>query len=235
MTNIAIIEDEESCSEMLKNYLLKYGKTEDKNINCKVFSNALDFFDNFKDNYDLILMDIEMPYMDGMSAAQKLRQLDKTVLLVFVTNMRQYALQGYEVDAIDFIVKPVSYVAISTLMNKVFRILGGRDTKVTVIKTKSGIIRIYSHNILWVEIYNHKITYHTDDGVVESWGTLKELESVLPGGFVRCNIGILVNLRYVNAVNGDDVLLCNGDRLRLSRQRKKEFLNSLTVYIGGGV
>lgn len=235
---IAIVEDEKFASELLEKHLQKWKQETSRELECDIFSNALDFLDTFKGEYDIIFMDIEMPHFNGMEAAEKLRKKDPLVLLVFVTNMQQYALQGYAVNALDFIVKPVGYYSISTLMDKAVRILEGREMKSVMIKIAGGggLRKIAVTSLLYVESWRHKLLYHTiEEDIIESWGALTDVERVLPeGNFARCNVGVLVNLRHVKAIEGEEIVLGN-ERLKLSRLRKKEFFSAIAKYMGNGI
>ena len=106
---VAIVEDEATVQELLKGYFTEFQKTSEETFSLSVFNNGEAFLDKFKPVYDMVLMDIEMPGINGMETAERLRKIDKNVVLIFVTNLAQYALKGYEVDAIDFAVKPLSF------------------------------------------------------------------------------------------------------------------------------
>ena len=235
MIRIAIVEDDKIAAETLGKYLNKWSKEEDIAVTSKHFVNALDFLDEFKAEYDLVFMDIEMPHLDGMKAAESMRKVDSCALLVFVTNMRQYAIKGYAVDALDFIVKPVGYSAFATLMNKVQKILNTRESRKIMVKSTGGIKKIAVNSILYIEVYKHRMTYHTLEGNVEVWGSLSDAESLLPPEcFARCNIGISINLQHVKAIEGDEVLV-GSTRLAISRLKKKEFIASVARYMGNTI
>ena len=112
MLRIAIVEDDEKYADLLQEYLKKYGEERSEEFCCVMHKNAVVFLNNYKANYDIVFMDIDLPHMNGMTASQKLREVDKQVVLVFVTNLAQMAIKGYEVNAYDFIVKPVSYYGV---------------------------------------------------------------------------------------------------------------------------
>ena len=109
LLNIALCEDETTTAERMQRFLQQYAEEFHEGIQVSVFSNGVDFLENYTPRFDIVFMDIMMPLMDGMEVAEKLRAIDRDTTLVFVTNMAQYAIRGYEVDASDFIVKPVSY------------------------------------------------------------------------------------------------------------------------------
>ena len=108
MWNIAIIEDEEAMSNQLVSYFAKFGKENNESFSFAIFNNAETFLKNYKKEYSVVLMDINLPGMNGMECVKKLREIDDTVLVVFVTNLSQFAVDGYEVKAFDFVVKPIS-------------------------------------------------------------------------------------------------------------------------------
>ena len=177
-------------------------------------------------------MDIELPNLDGMKAAELLRERDGEVLLVFITNMQQFAVKGYSVNAMDFIVKPVTYFAFSTMLDKALRIIGTKEELELCVKSHDGMVRLKCSEIKWVEVNKHRLTFHTEQSDFEAWGKLKDVEEKLPKDkFSRCNIGYLVNLSYVKAVEGDDVIVGN-DRIKISRPRKRDFLADLAAYSG---
>ena len=235
MIKTAIVEDDIAAAELLAGYLERYGKDNGIVFSADKFSNAVTFIEGYRGGYDIIFMDIEMEDLDGISAAKLLRELDKVVTLIFVTNMAQLAIKGYEVDALDFIVKPVGYHDFAFRLAKaVSRISAGSEKYLFVNLTGGGYAKIIVSHIIYVEILKHRIVYHTEDGDFETYGTLKEVERELAEPhFVRCNSCYLVNLRFVRSVRD---MMCDvaGEKLKVSQPRKKDFLNALCDYIGDG-
>ena len=113
MINIAIVEDEKLYVSQFKEYISRYEKESGNRINVSVFPDGAEIVENYSGDFDIILMDIQMKYMDGMTAAEQIRKLDSEVIIMFITNMTQYAIRGYEVDALDYVVKPVEYFSFS--------------------------------------------------------------------------------------------------------------------------
>ena len=118
--HIAVVEDEPLFAKQLEEYIRRYEKERGKKINITFFADGEDIVENYSGDYDVILMDIQMRFMDGMTAAQKIRSLDHEVIIMFITNMFDYAVRGYEVDAMDYVVKPVEYFAFSQKLDKAF-------------------------------------------------------------------------------------------------------------------
>ena len=119
MFRIAVIEDENSVADTLKEYIDRFFSEAKKDYTVNHFDNAIKFLDQYKCEYDLILMDINLPGLDGMSAISKLREKDKEVKVIFVTSLAQYAIKGYEVNAFDFVIKPVNYYNFALKLNRV--------------------------------------------------------------------------------------------------------------------
>lgn len=229
---VAIVEDEKEAADKLRAYVERYGEEKGEEIRAEYFDNAVSFLTDYRADFDVVFLDIEMPLLDGMTAAEKLRALDPYVLIVFVTNMQQYAIKGYSVGALDFIVKPVTYYGFASLMNKAVRALKTKEEREIVIRVSGSVRRIPVSRILYVEVARHRLTYHSEDGNYEAWGSLNELESELPPDlFSRCNACYLVNLKHVKAVDGDDATV-GDDVLRISHLRKKTFMSDLAKYLG---
>lgn len=230
---IAIVEDETAQAEILISYLNRFAKETATTVDCRHFEDGLSFTDSYRPEWDLILLDIEMPKMDGMKAARLIREHDPDVLIIFVTQMARYAIEGYSVQALDYVLKPVSYYAFLMKMNHVLRILQARpkDTFL-MISSQSGRVRIPANEIRYIEVQNHTLCYHTSSGMIAS--TASASLSTLAGhlnaqGFARCHNSFLVNLHHVTGYEKNAVLL-GTDRIPLSRTYSRSFLDTLLNY-----
>lgn len=233
MIRIAVVEDEKREANQMQCYLARYFRENapDKKYEVTFFRDAVDFISLYQPVYELIFMDIDMPDLNGMDAARKLREMDDSVVLVFVTNLRQFAVEGYSVDALDFVVKPVVYSGFVTLMNKVLRILSYRSEQSIVIGSAKGVNRVPIKDILYVEVSDHHLVFHLVNGELNTWGTLKNLEKQLPERqFVRCNSGYLINLHFVKKVE-EEFVYVGETALVISRAKRKGFITALTDYL----
>ena len=181
---------------------------------------------------DLILMDIEMTFMDGMSAAEEIRRADPEVLIIFITNSPQYAIKGYAVQALDYILKPLSYYAFCQRMNHVRELLGRRQKHFLTVPCAGGVQKLDASDIYYVEICDHDLLFHTKQGEVHSTGSMRDVEQKLPPeNFFRSSKAYLVNLEHVDGIRDEDAIV-NGDRVQISRAKRKAFLAALNHYMG---
>lgn len=231
--NVAIVEDETECVGKLKECLEEYSQEFNIQFNITTFNNGSEFMFNYSKNADIVFMDVQMPKMNGFVTAKELRKIDEDVVLVFVTHLSKYAYRGYEVDALDYILKPVNYPALKLKIDKAITRCKLRKTREVMLPTTEGDIRVSIKDIFYVEIEKHNIIYHTAQGCYNEYGTLKQVEKILAKEFSRCSSCYLVNLRCVSKIQGDDVYI--GDiKLPISRSRKKEFVKALHDHIMEG-
>ncbi len=227
MIRIAIVEDEASYAQQLGQYMEQYRKESGQQIELQYFQDGEDIAEDYKSVFDIILMDIQMHFMDGMTAAEKIRAVDKTVIIMFITNMAQYAIRGYQVDALDYILKPVSYYDFSQKLTRAIRRLPEKEQNAVRISTGNGVIRIPTDDIYYIESKGHTLRFVTKHGEFTERGKMQERESELaPFHFFRSNKGYLVNLDYVDGVQ-DGCCLIHGERLLIARARKNDFMSAL--------
>ena len=235
MINVAIVEDTLKDAETLKDYTRRAVEMVNETCEITVFNNAVDFLDGYRGNFDIVFMDIELPDINGMDAAKKLRLLDESVVLIFVTNMAQFAVGGYAVDAMDFMVKPVSYENVCIKISRAIKKIESKREEKLVLPGKSGVTVIMIPQIRYVEIMNHRLTFFTTQGDVAAVGSLSKIEEkLLRFNFSRCNNYSLVNLNFVTKVEDYTVWL-DKEMLTVSRARKRPFLKDLADFVGGGV
>ena len=231
---IAIVDDMEEDKTELAGYLSRYQKEKSTDMKAVWFQSAESFLENYHNQFDIVFMDIRMGGMDGMKAARKLRQVDQSVVLIFLTSLAQYAIQGYEVDALDYIVKPLTYPSLEFKLARAIKRIPRRDDEI-LIGQGSHAMRLPSGDLKYVEIFEHHLQYKTTDGTITGYGTLKDVEKSLPeSGFFRINNQTIVGLRHVESVNGS-VAIVGGRSFDISRMRKKDFLVSFHSFNFHGV
>ena len=180
--------------------------------------------------FDFILMDIDMPHLNGLQTATYLRKKDGKIAIIFVTRFAKYAINGYEVDAMDYVLKPLSYNIFKLKIQRAVKSCRFERRQTVILSTSEGVVKIELNMLDYIEIISHKITIHTQHGNYNSYGTLGAIEKVLPPDqFSKCNRCYLVNLRNVNRVVGNS-LYVGEDVLCISRTRRKKFMDDLSRF-----
>ena len=233
MIRIAIVDDEPQAAEELRDLLARYAQETGHDVETALYPNAVAFLTNYPANFDIVFMDIEMPYLSGMEGAQRLRQIDHTTLLIFVTNLGHMAAMGYSVEAFDFVVKPIGYERLKGTLKRAFERLEKNKVSNVSFTSEGARLTMPASEIRYLEVADHRLVFHTDSGSYPVYGTMAGMRAQLePMGFFLCNNCYLVNLRFVRKVEKFTVTV-GSDVLQISRPRKKAFLQALNDYIGG--
>lgn len=230
---VAICEDDESYATQLLSFLSEYQKETGASLKTDLFRDGQQLLFNYKTDYDILLLDIEMPKMNGVDAAKEIRKLDPSVTILFVTNMAQYALEGYTVQAKAYLLKPLNYYGFYLEMESAIAALKSRSTDYLLVSTEDGTVKLPAGRVVYIETDGHDLLYHTtDDKTYRSRSSMKDADAKLSAlSFARSSVSYLVNLAYVTQVSGDTVTV-NGSTLPLSRNKRKDFMAALTAYVG---
>jgi DNA-binding LytR/AlgR family response regulator len=230
MVNIAIVEDEQKHVEILKGYLDRYGEEHKTSFSVREFRDGMDIIDDYNTDYDIIFLDIQMKLLDGMTTAKRIREVDKNVVLIFITTTVQYAVQGYQVDALGYVLKPVSYIQFEQLVEKAMGRVDQKNKKDYIVFSASEKqVKLDCSLISYIESRRNNVLIHTKEEDYITVGPLKKYEEILKTrGFSKCHNAYIVNLSAVFAIDRDEVVLVDKTTLPISRARKKEFMNELT-------
>lgn len=234
MIRIAIVDDEQEQVKIIQDFLARYGQEKSVSFDVSVFDSGLKLLSDYQPIYDLVFMDIQMPHLNGLDTARTLFSMDKKVGIVFITNMMQYAIKGYEVDALDFIVKPLKYYQFSVKLGRVIEKVKKREGREILLTVEKEMIRLPVSQIYYITVDKHTLIYHTAKGLYEEKGSsMAECAAGLSDcGFALCNSGCLVNLDYVVSVNRGAVRVATiTEELVLSRGKKNEFTEKFMTYM----
>jgi DNA-binding LytR/AlgR family response regulator len=232
------VEDDDSAAETLEDCIERYGREFGMEFSVVRFASAVEFLKKER-SCDLVFMDIDLPGISGMEAAELMRAYDKTTPLIFVTNLAQYAVMGYQVNALDFIVKPVSYYSFSMRMDKAVRAMERGGHKRLTVATRDGISVLEYWEILYIETVKHDLVYHVvgapkDEEPLHVRGSLTKLEEQLgQSSFLRISSSCIVNMDHIRSMKNGEIVLSTGERLYASRARRRPCIEAFADYLGG--
>lgn len=234
MTRIAVVEDDERSRALIVAHLRRYEQEHGLSFEVATFADGRNILAKFKPIYDIVLLDIQMEHVDGMTTAKRIREVDQDVVLVFITNSPQYAIGGYQVAALSYLLKPVPYVALSDELDRCLAHVNKRESGFLMLASGSEQHRVGVADIVYIESIKHRLIVHTMQREYSLLGSLRAFEDELADkGFFRSNNCYLVNLRHILSVQQNSCVLQGEHNLQISRPRKKAFLEALSDYVGG--
>lgn len=235
MLHVAICDDERIFVEHLTGLLNQYAAETGETIKITAYYDGLELIEKYDPSIDLIFLDIQMKLVNGLKAAECIRQKDERVSIIFLTTLSQHGLEGYKYQAANYIIKPIQYIRLRAEINQ-WRKRHRKDNEpYIVVSNHMGQYKVSLNSLSYVETFRRKVLLHTEQGNIICYKSMKEMESELRDkGFVRCHTSYLVNLYYVKKANGKELhlQLITGETIPISQPKRKEFMENLADYWG---
>lgn len=196
------------------------------------FGSAEELLFQYSELTDILILDIQMLKMNGMQAAKELRRRDEKVQILFLTALPEYAVEGYEVHAYGYLLKPVDEAVLKEKVRTLLGLISAEKPVCIDFRSRDGIDVIDIRTILYVESFSHDIAVHTEGRTRKYPGRMRDIEDILcEHGFFRIHKSYLINLRQVRRIAGEEVILSDGASVPLSRNRRKDFLIRFTEFM----
>ena len=224
--NVILCDDDADSIERMRAHVIQLCRDFGAEANIICCSDGDMLLDKYQADTDILFLDVEMPLLDGIQAAEQIRAKDERVVIVFMSRFERYAIKGYYAGAWRYLLKPVDWDTFrKELEIPVNKILFGK-TQTLSFKNDLGVYAIPLDKILYLEVNSKKnVDIHTDNDCFECYRTMENLQSQLPAEtFFRCHKSFIVNLDYISSIENETITLLNGSKILLSRRRKQEFM-----------
>lgn len=229
--NIAIVEDEEAHSSLLQGYVSAWGEARGKAVHVRVYPDAGSFLFELEDGGpDAVFADIQMPGMNGMEMVRRLRERDAGMPVVFTSGLSDYLQEGYEVQALHYLIKPISREKVFDCMD---RICSRRDAGETyTVRTPEGMAKLDLREVNYCEARGHYTGFvMRDRSEIRAMKSISELERELPGEMiVKCHRSYLCNLENIKRISEESVVFDNGASAPVSRRLYREMNRRFIEY-----
>lgn len=233
MMKIIICDDQKSEYLQLRELLDKYCKERYFDLDVQYFSSGKELIESQIEEVDLFFLDVEMPGLNGIETGKEIRKRNKNCEIVFVTNYIQYALQGYEVQAFRYLLKPIDGNHFTEIADHLFEKIR-KSSSFIQIKGRSDTKRVLIGDIVYAETSQRHLLIHTKNQRIDCYQTMEKLEeSLSQHGFYRCHHAYLVSMEEIAQIKGNDAVLKDGTVIPISKAKKKQFKQVLTDYWGG--
>ena len=233
MITIAVCDDSEAVVTNLCNMLETYAKEAGQNIKIFKFNSGLNLLEQYTGNYDIVFLDIKMPLMNGLETAGNIRKRDRSVNIIFLTSLVHHALDGYKVQALDYIIKPISYKRLKIELDAWINKQSQDQESFIVIKNDKGNYKVLLKDLAYIETSNRNALVHTKSENLICYKKLKVLETELNSyGFSRCHSSYILNLAYIESIEKMDAKLITGEVVPISQMKRKDFMQRLARYWG---
>lgn len=233
MIKIAIIENSKQDMQHLLNALHRYSEEKELSFSIEQYVSGEEFFEKKTKEYDIFFLDIMLDGMSGMDIAKRVRESDSNAIIVFITTVSGFAVEGFSVNALDYVIKPVKYDTFSFALDRTIKNLERKSRVKIGIDSKKGVQILSSDEITYIEVFGHSIIYHygNDNQTVSEWASLAKPEKLLSNhGFFRCNKCYLVNLKYIEKIHNSKITVC-GKLINVSPKKIAELKEKLNIYL----
>lgn len=221
--HVAVCDDEEAVARLLRERVAAWAAARGGAVSTRLYPGAEAFLFARGEGApaDILLLDIQMGPMDGVALARELRRRDDALQIVFITGYPDFMQQGYEVDALHYLMKPVSDESLFGVLDKAAKRIG-RGERTIPLTVGGETTRLPARDILYAEAFSHEVELVTTDGRVRLPRRISDMEKLLGEGFFRCHRSYIVNMAHVRRVTRRAVALSDGTEIPLSRAQYDE-------------
>lgn len=236
---IAVCDDDERELSLLSELIAAYRASRGIDIDYHPFHSGIDLLSTIKGGeYDLVLLDVLMPGINGMQVAQELKELDENVKLIFISSSSEFAMESYSVGAYHYLLKPINADTLYPLLDKAASEQPIQKEQKLILKTREGVVGISFTRLEYIEVLNKSVSIHLTDGTVRKvTAKLKDFENILllRPEFLKTHRSYLVNLNCVQSVDLNYVVTKNGHHIPISRQRRNQVHDAYIRFLDQGM
>jgi DNA-binding LytR/AlgR family response regulator len=233
----AIIDDESVQREYLLSLLKKWAEMTYNDFSMHQFDSAEAFIFEYEEDrrYDMLFIDIQMKGMNGIDMAKKIRTLDETVNIVFITAYPDFMQSGYDVNALHYLIKPVDEKKLFDVLDKAL-VKMSENIEPVIIRTKENVLmKIDADSIIYIEAVAHDTKIRTSNGDIDAKESITDMSLKLDEGFFRCQRSFIVSLKYIKYITRKEIVLDDGQSIPISRNLYDKANRAFISYFKGGI